>query len=113
MIRVTFICLMFLVFAVAGNSQDVKNLKLNDFHPISIYHNLHQLVEKAKYGVVDFHSHDYPKTDKEVDEWVKTMDEVGIQKTMILSYSTGNAFDSVVKKYGRYKDRFEIWCGFD
>ena len=26
---------------------------------------------------------------------------------------TGAKFDSVVEKYRRYKDRFEIWCGFD
>jgi uncharacterized protein len=48
-----------------------------------------------------------------VDEWVKTMNKAGIAKSMILSYSTGAAFDSVVTKYSRYKDRFDIWCGFD
>ena len=67
----------------------------------------------AKYPVIDFHSHDYPKSDADVDEWVRTMDKVGIQKTIILSYSAGSRFDSVVRKYSRYKDKFEIWCGFD
>jgi predicted TIM-barrel fold metal-dependent hydrolase len=70
-------------------------------------------IEKAKYPVIDFHSHDYPKSDLDVDAWVQTMDEVGIAKTIILSYSTGARFDSVVDKYSRYKDRFEVWCGFD
>src|SRR5215212_1066805 len=32
---------------------------------------------------------------------------------MILTYTTGASFDSAVTKYSRYKDRFEIWCGFD
>jgi len=32
---------------------------------------------------------------------------------MILTYSTGARFDSIVKKYERYKARFAIWCGFD
>ena len=59
------------------------------------------------------HSHNYAKTDTEVDEWVKMMDRLGIAKTMILSYSTGAAFDSVIQKYSRYKDRFDVWCGFD
>lgn len=59
------------------------------------------------------HSHNYAKTDAEVDEWVKMMDRLGIAKTMILSYSTGAAFDSVIQKYSRYKDRFDVWCGFD
>lgn len=88
-------------------------LKLKDFRPASIYRTPRTSIEKAKYPVIDFHSHDYPKTDAQVDEWVKTMDEVGIAKTIILSYNTGPGFDSVVKKYARYKDRFEIWCGFD
>lgn len=94
-------------------SQDVGNLKLKDFHPVSIYKIPVTKIEKAKYPVIDFHSHDYPKTDADVDAWVKTMDEVGIAKTVILSYSTGAAFDSAVEKYSRYKSRFEIWCGFD
>jgi hypothetical protein len=38
---------------------------------------------------------------------------IGIVRSIILSYSTGARFDSVVEKYQRYKDRFEIWCGFD
>lgn len=93
--------------------QDINDLKLKDFHPVSIYDIPQSNIEKAKYPVVDFHSHNYPKDDAGVDDWVKTMDEAGISKTIILSYSTGTAFDSVVEKYARYKDRFEIWCGFD
>src|SRR5919112_6296904 len=93
--------------------QDVDDLKLKDYRPISIYKTPQTKIEKAKYPVFDFHSHDYPKTDAEVDKWVKTMDEAGIAKTMILTYSTGAGFDSAVDKYARYKDRFEIWCGFD
>jgi uncharacterized protein len=93
--------------------QVVSNLKLKDFRPISIYKIPETNVEIAKYPVIDFHSHDYPKSNSAVDEWVRTMDKVGIQKTIILSYSTGARFDSVVEKYARYKDKFEIWCGFD
>jgi len=93
-------------------SQKVNDLKVKDFRPVSIYNTPKHIVDRAKYNIIDFHTHDYPKTDAEVDEWVKTMDSVGIKKAMILSYSTGAKFDSVVQKYNRYKDRFEIWCGF-
>jgi predicted TIM-barrel fold metal-dependent hydrolase len=41
------------------------------------------------------------------------MDELNIAKTLILSYATGAKFDSIMRKYSRYKDRFEVWCGFD
>jgi len=88
-------------------------LKLKDFKPVSIYKTPQTKIEKAKYAVIDFHSHDYAKSNEEVDQWVKTMDEVGISKTMILTYSTGARFDSLIDKYARYKDRFEVWCGFD
>ena len=94
-------------------SQDVNSLKLKDFRPVSIYKIPQNKIVKAKYPVIDFHSHDYPENDAEVDKWVKTMDEAGIAKTMILTYTTGPSFDSAVTKYSRYSDRFDIWCGFD
>lgn len=103
------------IFAIAhpGFSQDVNALTLKDYHPVSIYKTPQIKINKAKYPVIDFHSHDYPKSAAEVDAWVKTMDETGIAKTMILTYSTGSQFDSAVDRYARYKDRFEVWCGFD
>jgi predicted TIM-barrel fold metal-dependent hydrolase len=94
-------------------SQNVDTLRLKDYRPVTIYKVPHTKIEKAKYPVIDFHSHDYPKTDVEVDQWVKTMNDAGIAKTIILSCATGAALDSAVDKYSRYKDRFEVWCGFD
>lgn len=87
----------------------MNSLKLKDFRPVSIYKIPQNKIVKAKYPVIDFHSHDYPENDAEVDKWVKTMDEAGIAKTMILTYTTGPSFDSAVTKYSRYSDRFDIW----
>lgn len=94
-------------------SQEYKDIKLSDFYPNSIYQIPTTTVRQARYPVIDFHSHDYPHTASEVDQWVKTMDECNIKKTIILSYATGSKFDSVVTKYSLYPDRFDIWCGFD
>jgi len=63
--------------------------------------------------VIDMHSHSYARTPEQVAAWVKTMDEVGIEKTVILSGATGAAFDEVHKRYSQYPDRFELWCGLD
>jgi predicted TIM-barrel fold metal-dependent hydrolase len=93
--------------------QDVKDLKLKDFHPVSIYNIPKTEIKKAKYPVIDVHTHDYAKSDSLVDAWVKTMNDAGVEKSIILSYSTGKKFDSIVAKYARYKNRFDIWCGFD
>jgi len=100
-------------FAAIAICQNINDLKLKDFRPVSIYKTPQTKIERAKYPVIDFHSHDYPKTGEQIDEWVKMMDQIGIVRSIILSYSTGARFDSVVEKYQRYKDRFEIWCGFD
>ena len=100
------------VFCQIKNTE-IDTIKLKDFRPVSIYKIPQTNIVKAKYPVIDFHSHDYPKTDVEVDVWVKRMDEMNIAKTLILTYSTGARFDSLVEKYGRYKNRFEVWCGFD
>lgn len=108
-----FILLLLQPTACICFCQNVDMLKLKDYRPVSIYNVPQTKIEKAKYGAIDFHSHNYPKTDEEVDEWVKTMNGAGIVKTIILSYSTGAAFDSVVDKYARYGDKFEVWCGFD
>jgi predicted TIM-barrel fold metal-dependent hydrolase len=102
-----------LIITFSGFAQNANELKLKDFKPVSIYKTPQSNVKKAKYPAYDMHSHDYADTDADVDKWVKTMDEMGIAKTMILTYNTGKGFDSVVDKYARYKDRFIIFCGFD
>jgi len=35
------------------------------------------------------HSHPYAKTPEQIAEWVHTMDEVGVEKTVILTSSLG------------------------
>jgi len=107
--------LLLIAYSMFPNAfaQNVDTLKLKDFRPVSIYKIPQTKVERAKYPIIDFHSHDYPKTDAEVDDWVKRMDKMNIAKTLILTYSTGAGFDSAIEKYSRHKDRFEVWCGFD
>src|SRR4029079_21450 len=43
----------------------------------------------------------------------RTMDEVGVKQTMILTYVTGRAFDEVAAKYAKYPGRFALWGGVD
>jgi uncharacterized protein len=94
-------------------SQDVMNLKLKDYRPQSIYKIPITKIEKTKYPAYDMHSHNFAKTDADVDRWVRTMDTCGIEKSIILSGATGAAFDSIYDRYSRHPNRFEIWCGFD
>ena len=90
-----------------------ETLLLKDYRPVSIYKIPVTEVAKAKFPVIDMHSHPYAKSPAEIDEWVRNMDEVGIEKTMILTMATGAAFDEIQRKYAKHPERFEMWCGFD
>ncbi len=94
-------------------AQNVDQLLLKDYRPKSIYKIPVTRVAKAKYPITDMHSHPYAKTEQELAQWVKTMDEVGVEKSVILSYATGAKFDSIQARYAKYGNRFEVWCGFD
>ena len=100
---------------ITGFSQsNPENLLLKDYRPVSIYKVPQSIIQKAKFPIIDMHSHAYPRDASQIDQWVKNMDEVGIEKTIILSGQTGAKFDSVYKAFaGKYPDRFDIWCGFD
>src|SRR3989442_8283323 len=103
-----------LVFAPVASAQTPPDeILLKDYKPRSIFKIPETRVEKGRYAVMDMHSHDYAPTDADVERWVRTMDEVGLEKTIILSGSTRAKFDTVVAKYGRHPKRFTVWCGID
>ncbi len=97
----------------APDSASPETILLKDYRPESIYKIPVTTIAKAKYPIIDMHSHPYAKTAQEIDQWVKNMDEVGVEKTTILTMATGAQFDEIQKKYSRYPGRFDLWCGFD
>jgi len=105
---------LFLLNSQAFSQQSAADqLLLKDFRPVSIYVIPVTIPEKARFPVIDMHSHSYPKSEADIAAWVKMMDQMGITKTIILSGRTGAKFDSLVEVYGKYPGRFELWCGFD
>lgn len=71
-------------------------------------------IPKAKYAVIDVHAHINAKTPDEVREWVRTMDEAGIEMSVILTGATGEEFDRLVDLYLKpYPGRFQLFCGID
>jgi predicted TIM-barrel fold metal-dependent hydrolase len=99
--------------ACAKDGSTPETLLLKDYRPRSIYKIPQTEVEKAKYPVIDMHAHVYAKTDEQIGGWVRLMDEVGIDKAIVMTGTTGREFDEVYAKYARYPDRFEVWCGLD
>ena len=90
-----------------------KTLLLKDYRPVSIYKVPVTKVDKAKFPIIDMHSHPYPKSEAEITTWLKNMDECNVARTMILTMTTGKEFDEIYPKYAKYPDRFEVWCGLD
>ena len=97
----------------ASVSSNPKTILLKDYRPRSLYKVLVTHIDKAKFPIIDMHSHPYPKTDGEITTWLKNMDECNVEKTMILTMTTGKEFDDIYVKYSKYPVRFEVWCGLD
>jgi len=100
---------------VAQTSEQASHetILLKDYRPESIYRIPVTEVPKAKFPIIDMHSHAYAKMPEEIAEWVRNMDEVGIEKTILLTETSGQDFADVQRKFSAHPRRFEIWCGFD
>ncbi|MEX2234958.1 MAG: amidohydrolase family protein [Cyclobacteriaceae bacterium] len=90
-----------------------EDIKLMDYRPKSIYKVTVSKIQKAKYPAIDIHSHPYASSDAALAQWVKNMDAAGIEKSIIMTMTSGPEFDSIYAKYAAYGSRFEVWCGFD
>ncbi|HET6528679.1 MAG TPA: amidohydrolase family protein [Balneolaceae bacterium] len=113
-----FFLLSNITLAQTGNEDgDAKapaeSLLLKNYRPQSIYVLPEYKAEKASFKAIDMHSHAYPHSEQEIEEWVQTMKENNIQKTVLLTYATGAEFDSLYAVYSKYGDYFELWCGID
>jgi predicted TIM-barrel fold metal-dependent hydrolase len=113
----TKLCLLLLGLSAAighvSIAQHADSILLKNYRPKSIYKIPVTKIEKAKFPVIDMHSHSYAGSAADIERWIALMDKYGIEKTLILSYATGKKFDSVYQVYSQYKDRFDVWCGFD
>ena len=90
-----------------------NTLLLKDYRPRSIYKVPVSQIAKAKFPIIDMHSHPYAKTDAEISTWLQNMDAANVEKTIILTMATGKEFNDINQKYSQHPDRFELWCGLD
>jgi len=97
------------------DSAVADELLLKNYRPGSVFNIPETDIKKAKFPVIDIHSHPFVKTEEEIKQWIRNMDETGIEKTIILTGATGAKFDSLYAEYSKpeYNNRFEVWCGFD
>jgi len=99
--------------APPGANAPAETLRLRDYRPISIYKTPVTPIERARYPIIDMHSHPYAKSDAEIATWLKNMDAANVEKTLILTMTTGKEFDQIHAKYSQHPGRFQVWCGLD
>jgi len=89
------------------------SLLLRDYMPKSIFKIPHTQVFKAKYPAIDMHMHS-PRGGGNLDSIaraiIKNMDATGVEKT-ILFCGTSESFDRIAAVFGKFPDRFQLWCG--
>lgn len=111
-----FVLLMLCCMTVRLSAEErplPETLLLKDFRPQSAYQVPQTMVPKARYPAIDMHAHVYARTPEQVADWVRMMDEAGIEKAIVLTTATGKRFDETYALYAKHPDRFEVWCGFD
>ena len=109
------------VFAIQAQQRQMREpglqdtLLLKNYRPESIFNVPHTEVLKARYPAIDMHMHAprrAPDLEIAAKEILANMDACGVDKT-ILFCGTGEAFDRNAEVFGKYPDRFELWCGLD
>ncbi len=100
---------------VKGGAMD--GILLKDYTPASSLVVPVTALKKARFPVIDAHSHSSMgniKTRADVDAWVKTMDETGIELSVVFTNTSGAEFDRLADLFlGSYPKRFQVWYSLD
>ncbi len=99
-----------------GTGGPMDSVLLKDYEPDSSLVVPRSTIVKAKFPVIDVHTHPSQcqiKTPEDVAAWVRTMDEEGIQMSVVFA-GTGEQFDRVAEMFlSKYPKRFQVFCSLD
>jgi uncharacterized protein len=76
-------------------------------------------VPEAHFPVIDVHIHNYPEStegnaSENLARWVETMDEVGVETSVLMTGATGEEFDRLAEMYlETYPGKFQLYCGLE
>jgi predicted TIM-barrel fold metal-dependent hydrolase len=103
-------------FGIKVEPGPMDSVLLKDYNPkVSLVVPITQ-VPKARFPVIDVHAHSGQsriRSAKDVDDWVRTMDEVGIETTVVFTGATGAEFDKQVEWFAGHPKRFQLFCSLD
>jgi len=104
-------------YGVTVEPGPMDSILLKDYAPESSLAVKETAVPKARFPVIDVHAHSSQssiKTAQDVDDWVRTMDDVGIETTIVFTGAAGAGFDRQADLFlSRHPGRFQVWCSLD
>ncbi len=104
-------------YGVTVQPGPMDTLLLKDYAPASSLVVPRTHVAKARFPVIDVHSHssmNQMKTVGDVEAWVRRMDQVGVELSVVFTEATGAGFDRQADLFLKpHPDRFQVYCGID
>ncbi len=103
-------------YGIVVKSGPMDSVLLKDYQPESSLVLPRTEVAKARFPVIDVHTHSgmsHIKTAADVDAWVSTMDEVGVEYSVVFTGAIGDEFARQAALFASHKDRFQLWCLLD
>lgn len=95
----------------------MDGILLKDYHPASSLVVPATAVNKARFPVIDVHAHSSMNdatTRAGVDAWVRTMDETGVEMSVVFTGASGAEFDRQANLFlAAYPKRFQVWYSPD
>jgi hypothetical protein len=96
-------------FVPAQQEADPNGILLKDYRPVSRHRVPVTSVEKARFPVIDVHSHPREKdTDQDVERRIRKMDAVGVERFVVLTQAAGEKSDESWTLYSEHTGRFEL-----
>ena len=97
-------------------SGPMDSILLKDYDPQSNLIVPVTKVDRARFPVIDAHTHSYMcQIHKREDaaSWIRTMDEVGIETSVVFTDAIGEQFDQQARLFRPFGKRFAVYCSMD
>ena len=103
-------------YGVPVVSGPMDSVLLKDYDPHPTLVTPVTKVDKAQFPVVDVHAHSNMcniHTREDVNSWLRTMDQVGIETSAVFTDAIGGDFDRQAQLFKPFGKRFVIFCSMD
>src|SRR5215475_4918640 len=103
-------------YGVPVISGPMDEVLLKDYRPDSSLVVPVTKVDKARFPVIDFHTHarmNNIKVAEDIRDWLKVMDDVGVQTSIVYTDAIGDEFEKLAALFRPYGKRFILYCAMD